>query len=456
MNMMFIAIPVVVVLLIAFAFTCYKKAPPTQAIVVTGFGLSKPKVICGRGVFVLPVIQRADRLNMRLLKIDVKTPETGVKTKEGVSLWLDSVVTVQVYSENSTVTDEEIKSAGCADAKTYISARQQAAISNFLGMSEDGINEKINDVLQGNLREIVSEMTVNDILTNRKQMAISVVENARPDLAKMGLEVVTFNVQDIKDAIDAQGHNHGVIEAIGVQQEELVKKQAEIAKAEAARDIARAKADTAREANEKEIESKTAIAQRNNEYLLAQAALKTKADRANADAEAAGQIQMNLRDKEIKEAEADAAIAQQKKMVELAAKEAEVRQQKLDAEVRKQADADLYKRQKEAEAYKQYNGAAMGEMIIKILPSIAAEVAKPLASIDKVSIIGSNANGVSEISGNVPAVMAQTFEAVREATGIDMKEIVRANSYDAKVTKNVNLVSDSTIVSEKNDVQDAE
>lgn len=507
MNMMFIAIPVVIVLLVAFAFTCYKKAPPTQAIVVTGFGLSKPKVICGRGVFVLPVIQRADRLNMRLLKIDVKTPETGVKTKEGVSLWLDSVVTVQVYSENSTVTDDEIKSAGCGDAKTYISARQQAAISNFLGMSEDGINEKINDVLQGNLREIVSEMTVNDILTNRKQMAISVVENARPDLAKMGLEVVTFNVQDIKDAIDAQGHNHGVIEAIGVQQEELVKKQAEIAKAEAARDIARAKADTAREANEKEIESKTAIAQRNNEYLLAQAALKTKADRANADAEAAGQIQMNLRDKEIKEAEADAAIAQQKKMVELAAKEAEVRQQKLDAEVRKQADADLYKRQKEAEAkkyeaersaesakfakeqeaegirmvgmaeaeaikqkglaeaeamlkkaeaYKQYNGAAMGEMIIKILPSIASEVAKPLASIDKVSIIGSNANGVSEISGNVPAVMAQTFEAVREATGIDMKEIVRANSYDAKVTKNVNLVSDSTIVSEKNDVQDAE
>ena len=465
MNMMLIAIPVIVVVLVAFAFTCYKKAPPTQAIVVTGFGLSKPKVICGRGVFVLPVIQRADRLNMRLLKIDVKTPETGVKTKEGVSLWLDSVVTVQVYSENSTVTDEEIKSAGCADAKTYISARQQAAISNFLGMSEDGINEKINDVLQGNLREIVSEMTVNDILTNRKQMAISVVENARPDLAKMGLEVVTFNVQDIKDAIDAQGHNHGVIEAIGVQQEELVKKQAEIAKAEAARDIARAKADTAREANEKEIESKTAIAQRNNEYLLAQAALKTKADRANADAEAAGQIQMNLRDKEIKEAEADAAIAQQKKMVELAAKEAEVRQQKLDAEVRKQADADLYKRQKEAEAeamlkkaeaYKQYNGAAMGEMIIKILPSIAAEVAKPLASIDKVSIIGSNANGVSEISGNVPAVMAQTFEAVREATGIDMKEIVRANSYDAKVTKNVNLVSDSTIVSEKNDAQDAE
>lgn len=77
--------------LIVFCFLCYKKAPPTQAIVVTGLGLARPKVVCGRGVFVLPVVQRADRLNMRLLKIDVKTPETGVKTKEGVSLWLDSV-----------------------------------------------------------------------------------------------------------------------------------------------------------------------------------------------------------------------------------------------------------------------------------------------------------------------------------------------------------------------------
>ena len=232
----FIIAAAVAAAIIAFCFLCYKKAPPTQAIVVTGFGLSRPKVVCGRGVFVLPIVQRADRLNMRLLKIDVKTPETGVKTKEGVSLWLDSVVTVQVYSENSTVSDEEVRNAGYDDIRTYINSRQQAAISNFLGMDEAHINEKINDVLQGNLREIVSEMTVDQILTNRKQMAVSVVENARPDLAKMGLEVVTFNVQDVKDAVDAMGHNHGVIEAIGVEQEELVKKRASIAKAEAERD----------------------------------------------------------------------------------------------------------------------------------------------------------------------------------------------------------------------------
>ena len=470
--------------LIVFCFLCYKKAPPTQAIVVTGLGLARPKVVCGRGVFVLPVVQRADRLNMRLLKIDVKTPETGVKTKEGVSLWLDSVVTVQVYSENSTVSDDEVRAAGYDDIKKYINSRQQSAISNFLGMDEAHINEKINDVLQGNLREIVSEMTVDQILTNRKQMAVSVVENARPDLAKMGLEVVTFNVQDVKDAVDAMGHNHGVIEAIGVEQEELVKKRASIAKAEAERDVSCAKAAAAMAANEKEIEAQTAIAQRNNELELAKSKLKAEADKA------AGMIQTNLRAKEVKESEADAEIARQKKMVDLAAQEAEVQQRKLDAEVRKQADAELYRRQKEAEAqkyeaeraaeaakfakqqeaegialvgkaeaeairqkglaeaeamkqkaeaYKQYNDAAVAEMMIKVLPEIARSVAQPLSSIDKVSIIGGDASGVSSVSGNVPVLMAQTMEAMKEATGIDMRDIVRANSIEAKTDRNITI-----------------
>ena len=474
-----IIIAAAVAALIVFFFLCYKKAPPTQAIVVTGLGLSRPKVVCGRGVFVLPIVQRADRLNMRLLKIDVKTPETGVKTKEGVSLWLDSVVTVQVYSENSTVADEEVRNAGYDDVKKYINSRQQAAISNFLGMDETHINEKINDVLQGNLREIVSEMTVDQILTNRKQMAISVVENARPDLAKMGLEVVTFNVQDVKDAIDAQGHNHGVIEAIGVEQEELVKKRASIAKAEAERDVSCAKAAAAMAANEKEIEAQTAIAKRNNELNLAKSKLKAEADKAAADADAAGMIQTNLRAKEVKESEADAEIAKQKKMVDLAAQEAEVQQRKLDAEIRKQAEAQKYEaeraaeaakfakqqeaegiamvgraeaeaiRQKglaeaeamkqKAEAYKQYNDAAVAEMMIKVLPEIAKNVAQPLSAIDKVSIIGGDASGVSGVSGNVPVLMAQTLETMKEATGIDMKEIVRANSIQAKTDRNITV-----------------
>ena len=231
-----------------------------------------------------------------------------------------------------------------------------------------------------------------------------------------------------------------------------------------------------------------------NLYLLARRVQRIsdsgEADKAAADAQAAGMIQTNLRAKEVKESEADAEIARQKKMVDLAAQEAEVQQRKLDAEVRKQADAELYRRQKEAEAqkyeaeraaeaakfakqqeaegielvgkaeaeairrkglaeaeamkqkaeaYKQYNDAAVAEMMIKVLPEIAKSVAQPLASIDKVSIIGGDASGVSGVSGNVPVLMAQTMEAMKEATGIDMKEIVRANSIQAKTDRNINV-----------------
>ena len=251
----FIIAAAVAAAVIAFCFLCYKKAPPTQAIVVTGFGLSSPKVVCGRGVFVLPIVQRADRLNMRLLKIDVKTPETGVKTKEGVSLWLDSVVTVQVYSENSTVSDEEVRNAGYDDIRKYINSRQQAA---------------------------------------------------------------KFAKQQEAEGIALVG---------------------------------------------------------------------------KAEAEA-------IRQKGLAEAEA---------------------------------------MKQKAEAYKQYNDAAVAEMMIKVLPEIARSVAQPLSSIDKVSIIGGDASGVSGVSGNVPVLMAQTMEAMKEATGIDMRDIVRANSIEAKTDRNITI-----------------
>ncbi|MBQ3669302.1 MAG: flotillin family protein, partial [Clostridia bacterium] len=162
---------IVVAIVLVILLTCYRKAPPNEAIVVTGVGHREPKVVTGRGVVVLPILQRSDRLTMRMMKLDVKTPETGVKTSEGVPLWMDSVVTVQVYSNTSSLTAGEVESSGCKTKDEYIKARQQAAISNFLGMDEAQIDAKVNDVLQGNLREIVSEMTVMELLTKRKEFA---------------------------------------------------------------------------------------------------------------------------------------------------------------------------------------------------------------------------------------------------------------------------------------------
>lgn len=342
------AIAVIAILIVC----CYIKAIPTEAVVVTGAGHKEPKVVTGRGVLVLPFIQRYDKIIMKVLKLDVKTPQTGVKTAEGVPLWIDSVVTVQVYSNASTITEKEITESGCNSREEFIKVRQRAAISNFLGAKEADFNDKVNDILQGNLREIVAEMTVMDVLTKRKEFASRVMDNAKPDLAKLGLEVVTFNIQSVEDASDGCGKKHGVVEAIGTQREMEIAREAEIAKANAARDIMIARDNAEREAAENKATTETKIAEARTKQALREAELRAEADRAQADAEAAGKIQEQVQEKVRREAEADVEIAAQEKEIMRSAKLAEVEQQKLDAEVRKKADAEKYAAQQSADAKK--------------------------------------------------------------------------------------------------------
>ncbi|MBQ6787569.1 MAG: flotillin family protein, partial [Lachnospiraceae bacterium] len=177
-----------------------------------------------------------------------------------------------------------------------------------------------------------------------------------------------------------------------------------------------------------------------------------------------------------KQAEADKYAAQQKADAQLyqRQKEAEAKQfeAQREAEARKaQAEADRFAREQEAEgiravgeaeaaaiaakglaeaeamekkaeAYAKYNKAAVAEMMIKVLPEIAEKVAQPLGQIDKITIIGGgegSSNGVDQVAGNVPVVMAKVFESMKEATGIDLANIINAESYDAKVNRNVNL-----------------
>lgn len=99
--------------------------------------------------------------------------------------------------------------------------------------------------------------------------------------------------------------------------------------------------------------------------------------------------------------------------------------------------------EKKAEAYQRYNKAAMAEMMIKVLPEIAGKIAEPLSQIDKITIIGggSEDNGIGSVAGNVPVVMAKLFESMKEATGVDLSEIMRADTYDAKVNRNIQISS---------------
>lgn len=131
-------------------------------------------------------------------------------------------------------------------------------------------------------------------------------------------------------------------------------------------------------------------------------------------------------------------------VTKLQAAEATRAQYEAEAEgIRAKGLAEAEAMEKKADAMAKYGKAAMTEMIIKVLPQMAEAIAKPLESIDKVSIIGGvGDSGMSAISDNVPQVLAKTIESVKETTGFDLTEVMKANTYDAKVNNNINVATD--------------
>lgn len=319
-------------------------------------------------------------------------------------------------------------------------------------------------------------MKLEEMVSDRQKFANLVKENAEPDLAAMGLDIISFNVQNFVDGNE-------VIENLGIDNIVKIKKAAAIARAESERDIKVAQASADKESNDAAVAAQTEIAKKQNELAIKKSELQMEADTKKAMADAAYDIQKEEQRKTIEVATANADIAKQEREIELKQKEVAVTEQSLEAEVKKKAEANKYAAQqqaeaeamryakeqeaagiravgeaeasaiqakgiaeaeameKKAEAYAKYNKAAVAEMMIKVLPDIAAKVAEPLGQIDKITIIGGGdgENGVGKVAGNVPVVMAKVFESMKEATGIDLSEIINADSYDAKVNRNVNV-----------------
>lgn len=484
------------ILVVALIISGYVKSPPDTAFIISGL---RKKVIIGKASIKIPFFERLDKLSLKLIPIDVKT-SNAVPTADYINIQVDAAVNVKISSD---------------------AERLSLAAENFLNQSTDYIANVAREVLEGNMREIVGRMKLEEMVSDRQKFAELVKENAMPDLAAMGLDIISFNVQNFSD-------NNGVIDDLGIDNISQIKKKAAIAKAEADKEIAVAKAEADRQANDAKINSDREIAIKNNELDIQKAELKKNADIKQAEADAAYQIQGEEQRKTIEITTAEANIAKQEKEIIIKQKESEVMEKALDAQVRKKAeaekyarqqksDAELYERQKNAEAkkfevqqeaeaqkaraeaerftqeqdaeaqkaraeaeryskereaqgiqlvgeaeaeairakglaeaeamekkadaYKKYTGAAVAEMMIRVLPEVAGKIAEPLSQIDKITIIGggSDNSGVESVAGNVTTVMAKLFESMKETTGIDLGEIVKANTYDAKVTRNINV-----------------
>lgn len=316
----FVPVAIIVIAIIVFLVSSYVKAPPDVAYIISGMH-KKPRVLAGKAGIKIPFLERMDKLALGAIQIDVKTG-SAVPTAEYINVRVDSTVSVRVGQ-----TDEMIA----------------LAAQNFLNVSRAEIAQKINDLLEGNIREIVGQMKLTEMVGDRKAFSEKVQENAVPDLARFGLELVSFNVQNFSDDND-------VITNLGIDNVEQIRKDAAIAKSNAQREIAVAEAENAKASNDARVKAEEEIAKRNNSLAIQKAQLKQESDTKQAQANAAMEIESENQRKLRDVAAADADIARQEKEIDLKEREVTIKERALEAEVKKTAEAKKYAAQQEADA----------------------------------------------------------------------------------------------------------
>ncbi len=439
----------IVVAAIALMVAGYLKAPPDTAYVISGLG--KKRILIGKAGWRVPFFERVDKLSLRVMQVDVKTSD-AVPTNEFINVSVDGVANIKISSEPDLL---------------------QRAAETLLGMRQNEMISLVTQVLEGNMREIVGSVGLKEMVQDRQGVAKKITENVVPDMEKLGIEVVNFNIQNFKDGA-------GTIENMGIDNVEQIRKNAQIAKANAQRDIAIATAQAQQEANAVKVESEKKIAEQNAELVVQQSEMKVKADTKRAEADAAYSIQQESQRKTIEITKANADIARREKEAEMAEREIAIKERKLDAEIRKQADAmkykvekeaeaDLIRRQREAEAkafeaikeaearkaeaealrfameqeaegirakgiaeaeaiekkaeaQKKMGEASVLEMYLNALPEVVKNAATPLAQTDRIVMYG-DGNSTKMVK-DVMNSANQIMEGMKESTGIDLANIL--------------------------------
>ena len=451
---------VIAAVILLFLIAGYLKAPPDTAYIISG--PFKKRILIGKAGWRMPFFERVDKISLRVMQVDVKTSE-AVPTNEFINVNVDGVANVKVSSNPELL---------------------KKAAESLLGMNQAELVSLVTQVLEGNMREIVGSVGLKEMVQDRQGVAKKITENVVPDMEKLGIEVVNFNIQNFKD-------NAGTIENMGIDNVEQIRKNAQIAKANAQRDIAIATSHAQEEANAVKVEAEKKIAEQNTALSVQQAELKVQADTKKAAADAAYSIQQENQRKTIEIAKTEADIAKKEKESELADKAIVLKEKQLDAEIRKQADANNYriakeaeaeliKRQKDAEAerfateqeaaakkyqammeaeakraeaealryameqeaegirakglaeaeaiekkaeaQKKMGEASVLEMYLSALPEVVKNAAAPLSRTDKIVMYGDG--NATKVVKDVMQSASQIMEGVKESTGIDVNALI--------------------------------
>lgn len=359
-------------------------------------------------------------------------------------------VQVQLSTENEIPTQDAILIHACAVANFQIGQTPELieiASKNYLNMDKAEMTRQVTEVMLGKMREVIGQMDLKELMRDRESFNHKVFEGSRDDLANLGLELRTFNVQDFSDS-------QGIIRSMGADQAAEIKKEAELA----------------------QIRAEQEVAERQNQLDLKKAELKKTADKAAAEADMVKQTVTAEKQRELYVAQQEAQIAAETKKVELAERQVAVKERELDATVRKQAEADryaaeqkadaeLYTRTKNAEAAKveaqnksdadlysaqktaegaaekahgegvaagikaqteAYNGMENAYLLanryIDVMPEVAEAVAKPLTAVDSIKMYGDG--NATKLVRDTTGMVDQVTSGLKDATGIDLTELL--------------------------------
>jgi flotillin len=429
----------------------YRKAGPHEALIIYGFGGTR--VVKGHGTLVVPMFQVCRELSLELMSFDV-APQQDLYTKQGVAVTVEAVAQIKVKS----------------DMESILTASEQ-----FLTKTPDQREGLIRLVMEGHLRGIIGQLTVEEIVKQPEMVSDRMRSTCADDMNKMGLEVISFTIKEVRD-------KNEYITNMGRPDVARIKRDADVATAEAERDtairravatresaVAKAQADQERVLAEALSQAKQAEAQRDLEIKKAQYLEVTKKQQAQADK--AYDIQTNImqqqvvaeqvkvmqieKEQQVKVQEAEI-NRREKELIATVLKGAEIERQRIEtlaaaekqrliaeaeghaSAIRAQGEAEaeiIFKKGEaeakamnvKAEAFQEYNQAAVIDKLFTSMPEIVRALAAPLANVDKITIVSTgngSAAGLNKITGDITQMAAQIPALFETLSGMPLSDLL--------------------------------
>ena len=421
---------IILILLIAFVASRYKVASANEALIVAGSRgakvrdergqvMSSPgdrgvKVVVGGGTFIRPLLDRVGKLKLTARQINVQLADAV--TSQGIKVQVQGVATFKIGRDVESLRN---------------------AAERFLDAKPEQVDSIVKNVLEGSLRSIVGTLTIEELIRDRQKLLQQVQDAAKGDLATSGLQIDAFTIQSFSDesnyiellgqqSVSTVTRDARMVKATTDQEAAVREAESQQIKINAGRDVALREAET---------KTQVAAAQARADQAgpLAQAEAQQEVVRKQTEL---AQLEADRKEKELLSstvkpaaalAQAVIAKAEGDKRAKIASAEADAETTRLEGGAEAQivltkGEAEAKALAMRADAYKQFNEAAIIQTVLAALPEIVRAAAEPMGHIDSLTVM--SADGASDIVKNATRAMIESTTAIKGLTGLDVPSLI--------------------------------